>query len=147
MGCRVAVFLGVRAQRQAVLAQAAPEWFWVILDEAVIRRTIGTAEVMRGQWRRLVDAARLPSVRIQVLPLRAIANPAPPTNFTIVEFADESERDVVYIELLTGGIHLEGGDSRGYAAVFDSVVDAALGPAESIELIGDIESGFGGEGR
>ena len=59
----------VRMVRQQRLASAEdPVELVAILDEAVLHRTVGGTEVMRAQLARLVDAAELPTVTLQVLP-------------------------------------------------------------------------------
>jgi hypothetical protein len=133
----------IRMERQAALARPEPLRLWVILDESVIRRVIGDDEVMRGQHLRLLEAARLPNVKIQVLPLRDTPNPAPPTNFTLIEFTEESDRDVVYVELLFGGIYVEGADVRRYSVVFNNLRAAALSPAKSVKLIEEVAAELG----
>ncbi|WP_433615363.1 DUF5753 domain-containing protein [Dactylosporangium sp. CA-139114] len=125
----------VRMERQTALARLR---LWVVLDEAVIRRVIGGPDVMQAQYARLLELARLPTVKLQVLPFRDTANPAPPTNFTIIEFEQDSDRDVVYVELLTGGIFVEGADVRRYNVAFNNLRAAALSPARSITLIEEV---------
>ncbi|MGH3280479.1 MAG: Scr1 family TA system antitoxin-like transcriptional regulator, partial [Trebonia sp.] len=51
-----------------MLARPRPPRTWAVMDEAVLRRPIGGAAVMRAQLRRLVEAALLPGVRLQVVP-------------------------------------------------------------------------------
>lgn len=131
----------MRLQRQALLTTDKPMRLWVILDEAAVRRRVGSDDVMAEQYRRLILAARLPSVKLQILPFQDTANPAPPTNFTIIEFPDEGDRDVVYVELLTGGIFVEGDDVRRYNVTYNNLRAAALSASGSIDLIRAIAAG------
>jgi hypothetical protein len=128
----------VRMERQVVLTNLR---LWVILDEAVLRHVIGSTEIMANQYTRLIEAAQLPSVKLQVLPLEDTTNPAPPTNFTIIEFEPDADPDIIYVELLTGGIYVEGADVRRYNVVFNNLRAAALSPAESLSLIEEVAAG------
>jgi transcriptional regulator with XRE-family HTH domain len=131
----------LRMRRQTRLAGENPLHLWVIFDEAAVRRRIGDETVMAEQYEHLLKAARLPSVTVQVLPLREVASAAPPTNFTVVEFPDKQDRDVVYVELLTGGIFVEGNDVRWYNVAYNNLRAAALSPTKSAQLIKSIAAG------
>jgi len=133
----------IRLERQALLTRETPLSLWIVQDEASLRRIIGGPDVMAEQYDRLIEVSRLPSVKLQVLPLRDSANPAPPTNFAIIEFDPESDLDIVYIELLIGSIFVEGKDVRRYNVQFDNLRAAALSPSQSRRLIEDLARGVG----
>ena len=59
----------LRLRRQELLAGKDPRRISAIMDEAVLRRPVGGAAVMRAQMHHLIDAAGLPHVTLQVLPL------------------------------------------------------------------------------
>jgi transcriptional regulator with XRE-family HTH domain len=133
----------IRMERQAALTRDDPLHLWAILDEGAIRRRVGNDEVMAGQLAKLLQVARLRSVTLQVLPLRDIDNPTLPSNFTIIGFPDDEDHDVVYVELLTGGIFIEGVDERRYSVAFDKLRAAALSPAKSVALIKEVAAELG----
>jgi transcriptional regulator with XRE-family HTH domain len=54
----------LRMQRQEVILRADPIELWLILDEAVIRRTMGSPELMRAQLNHLADASLWPNVTL-----------------------------------------------------------------------------------
>jgi transcriptional regulator with XRE-family HTH domain len=64
-----------RIERQARLSQPKPPRLWIILDEAVLRRTIGGREVMRQQMAALVKGATRSHITLQVLPFAAGGHP------------------------------------------------------------------------
>ncbi len=68
---RLDALVQVRMARQDVLRADPPLALSVVLDEAVLRREVGGPGVMARQLDRLVEAARLPQVRLQVLPFAA----------------------------------------------------------------------------
>ncbi|MBO4205839.1 helix-turn-helix domain-containing protein [Micromonospora echinofusca] len=131
--------VAVRMERQSLLGRLR---LWVILDEAALRRIVGGSEIMAAQYERLIEVTRLPSVKLQVLPLGDTTSPAPPTNFTVMEFDEGAGPDAVYVELLTGGIFVEGTDVRRYNVVFNNLRAAALSPARSTSLIKEVAAGL-----
>jgi transcriptional regulator with XRE-family HTH domain len=126
----------VRLARQALLIQDDPIDLRVVLDEAVLSRPVGGHEVMHDQLIRLVEAARLPNVTIQILPFAAGAHAGMDGAFVILEFEEEGDSDVVFIDNATGGLFLEKAEElRKYISIFDTAGSAALAPRESIEMI------------
>ena len=57
-----------RLARQAIFDKPAPPHLWVVLDESVLHRLIGTAKIMRDQLVQLADLAERPCISIQVIP-------------------------------------------------------------------------------
>ncbi|MEV6983129.1 helix-turn-helix transcriptional regulator [Sphaerisporangium sp. NPDC051017] len=126
----------VRVERQEVLAREVPLQLWAIVDEAALHRHIGGRDTMRGQLHRLVEAARMEHVTLQVLPYTAGAHAGINGPFTILEFAEKSEPDVVLVENLTSGLYLEQEvDTRRFDQAFDHLRASALPIADSISLI------------
>ena len=77
-----------RLKRQEVLERDQPPLLWVILDEAVLRRPVGGRHVMCEQVNRLVEAARLPHVMIEIIPASVGAHDGLESGFAIAEFKD-----------------------------------------------------------
>ena len=126
----------VRMERQALLIQDDPIDLRVVLDEAVLSRPVGGHAVMRDQLIRLVEAARSPNVTLQILPFAAGAHAGMDGAFVILEFEEEGDADVVFIDNATGGLFLEKADElRKYISIFDTTRAAALPPEASIEMI------------
>ena len=76
--------IAVRLARQERLTGDDPPAYWAVLNEAVIRRTVGGAEVMRKQLDRIAELAELSHVTVQVLPFSAGAHPAMDGTFRIL---------------------------------------------------------------
>jgi Domain of unknown function (DUF5753) len=60
-----------RLARQALLARADPPLLYVLLDEGVLHRPVGTSEVMAAQLARLADLSEQTYVTLQVIPYSA----------------------------------------------------------------------------
>ncbi|MFI5893300.1 helix-turn-helix domain-containing protein [Actinoplanes sp. NPDC051513] len=126
----------VRMQRQALLIQDDPIDLRVVLDEAVLSRPVGGDAVMLDQLAKLIEAARLPNVTLQILPFAAGAHAGMDGSFVILEFEEEGDADVVFIDNATGGLFLEKSEELGkYVPLFDAIRSSALPPEESIEMI------------
>lgn len=128
--------VALRMERQRRLDDDPPLDLWVIHDEAVIRRAVGGAAVMRRQLAHLLAVAGLPGVTLQVLPFDSGAHAGHDGPFSIVEFRDRSDSEVVYVESAAGPLYLEKErDVRANAEVFDRLRAAALPPDPSLDLI------------
>jgi len=106
-----------------------------LIDESVLRKHIGGAEVMRKQLRHLLLASRLASVELRVLPDRMGAYDGMGGAFTMLAFP-EAEPDVLYAEYVTGSLHIEA-DAEVNAAnlLFEHLLSRALSPDESVAMI------------
>lgn len=129
----------VRLGRQSLLSQDDPIDLWVVLDEAVVSRPVGGDAVMRAQLERLVEAAELPNVTLQILPFEVGAHAGMDGTFTILDFPEAGDPDVVYAENATGGLFLEKSDElQKYIFIFDHIRAAAIRPDESVALIANL---------
>ncbi|MGV9557886.1 helix-turn-helix domain-containing protein [Streptomyces sp. NPDC003401] len=133
---RLDTLVEVRLARQDVLRARPPLELDVVLDEAVLRREVGGREVMARQLERLVEAARLPQVRLQVLPFSAGAHVGVTGPFVIFSFSTTSDLDVVVLDHLTSSVHLERKeDLRAYTEAFDALRAQALSPGDSLDYL------------
>jgi transcriptional regulator with XRE-family HTH domain len=125
-----------RLARQSKLDDERAPRFASVMDEAVLRRVVGSPPVMTAQLRFLADrASALDSVTVQVLPFVAGAHPGMDSTFTVLHF-DESVSDVVYVEGLVGSIYLrKPSDIDRYTRVFRRLQELALPPDESLDVI------------
>ncbi|MEV7870941.1 helix-turn-helix transcriptional regulator [Streptomyces sp. NPDC088124] len=131
-----------RMQRQLVLRRAAPLHLWAVLDEAVLRRTVGDDAVMERQLTHLQEVAENPFVDIQILPFRAGAHAAGAGNFVILGRDDErsplNSMAVVYIELRRRGLYLDDAeDVSAYKLTFDYLRSQAADTSPSLRLLAE----------
>jgi len=133
--------LGLRMDRQALLtSEGAPE-YWGVLDEAVLRRVVGGRTVMHEQLQRLIDAAELPNVTLQVLSFQSGAHAGMDGEFTIIKYHDPEDPDEVYIENTGGDMYVDKADvTRRYNVIFDHLRATAQDPGDSIRTLRDLQS-------
>lgn len=132
----------LRMKRQELLDRGDPPDLWLILDEAVLRRPMGGPEVMREQLNRVAEASQWPNVTLQVLPFSSGAHPALCGPFSIIEFPERSDPDVVYVDSWGGPIYLEKDrDVRACAEAFDRLRAAAMSPGDSAALASKLAGG------
>lgn len=139
---RLDTLVEVRLARQDVLRTDPPLKLCAVLDEAVLRREVGGPEVMNRQLERLMEAARLPQVRLQVLPFGAGAHVGLTGPFVIFSFPSTSDLDVVVLDQLTSSLYLERKeDLMAYSEAFDTLRMHALSPEDTLDYIAGIGDG------
>ncbi|MBO7940945.1 MULTISPECIES: helix-turn-helix domain-containing protein [Streptomyces] len=132
----------VRLARQDVLHGSPPMELSAVLDEAVLRRQVGGREVMAEQLHRLVEAARLPHVRLQVLPFAAGAHIGVTGPFVIFSFSSASDLDVVVLDHLTSSLYLERKeDLEAYTEAFNALRAHALSPEDTLQHLSALAHG------
>jgi transcriptional regulator with XRE-family HTH domain len=99
--------VALRMQRQSLLARADGPAYWAVLDETVLRRPVGSPELMREQIDKLLEMSELPNVTLQVAMLSAGHHPGTYTPFVLFRFDVPEVPDMVYIEYLTGALYLD----------------------------------------
>lgn len=125
-----------RAERQKLLDREHPLELWAVMDEAAIRRETGGPKVMAAQLRHLAWAAQRPNITVQVITFGSGAHPGMPGPFVHMEFRNDLDPDLVYLDTLAGDIFLETDDDiRRYRSMFDHLRAIALSPAETTRLI------------
>lgn len=133
----------IRLRRQAALSLSRkdqdPLEMTAVLDEAVLRRQTGGAEVMREQLLHLVDMAEQPNITLQVLPFAKGSHPAMTGAFTILTFPDSADSGVVFLENMTSDIFVENeAEVHQHHLVFDRLREISLEPQQSVSFIGQI---------
>ncbi|MEU1904509.1 helix-turn-helix domain-containing protein [Streptomyces hygroscopicus] len=125
----------LRMKRQEILSRAKPPHLWAILDESVIRRVVGSREVMREQLDHLLRANESPDITLQVLPFAKGAHSAAMGSFVILGGVEPS-LDVVYVDIHVGSLFMEKDEElERYRVAFDYLRAQALDMASSSALI------------
>ncbi|MDQ2814750.1 MAG: helix-turn-helix transcriptional regulator [Actinomycetota bacterium] len=119
--------LAARLARQEILARDDPLAAWFLVDEAALRRCIGSPQVMAAQLAHLAGIARLPNLTVQVVP--NIAHAGLLGGFAVAEQA-------AYVETAVAGQVFEDADViAGLLTRFDTLRNEAFRGSESLTLI------------
>ncbi|WP_214412607.1 helix-turn-helix domain-containing protein [Sphaerisporangium fuscum] len=126
----------VRMTRQKILGKSDRPQLWVILDEAVLRRPVGGPDVLRAQLSCLLEASEQAKTTIQVIPFKVGGHPGMIGPFTLLNFPEPSDLDIVYMETIAGNLYVEESDEVGhYATAFDHLRAEALSVRETRDML------------
>ncbi|WP_412075549.1 helix-turn-helix domain-containing protein [Streptomyces xanthophaeus] len=126
----------VRLKRQSILGRPQPPSVTIVLNEAVIRRPVGSSEIMQGQLRRLLKLGATDHVSVHVLPFGVGAHPAMHGPFTLLDFEDETVGDLAYLEnLVDGGVLSDISAVAPFSAAFQKLREIAASAEESEQMI------------
>jgi transcriptional regulator with XRE-family HTH domain len=129
--------VAARIERQAILVRDKPPMLWVLMDEGLLRRPVGSREVMAGQLRHLIECAARPNIVIQVIPASIGAHQGMSGNFVIADFADAPS--VAYQDTAARGQILEDSDDLGaISLLWDTLNSEALPRPASVELMKEV---------
>ncbi|MFE7232183.1 helix-turn-helix domain-containing protein [Streptomyces sp. NPDC002405] len=130
----------VRMRRQERISAADnPLRLWTVLDEAALRRVVGSPALMREQLEHLVEQSQMPHVTVQVIPFDMGAHPGLNGQYAILEFPDTADSSVVYIEGVTSDLYLEkANDVQKYSVMYEHLRAQALNVEQSRQFIANI---------
>ena len=132
----------IRMKRQQLLDRKEPPHIWCVIDEAALRRQVGGREVMREQLGHLLALTERPYVTIQVLSFSTGAHAAAVGSFAVLR-GPAPDLDVVYVDLLSGGLFMEKPQElRRYRLAFEYLSAQALDFESSTGIIHRISKEF-----
>lgn len=134
---RVEELVEARMARKALFDREPVALIEVILEEAVLRRTIGSREVMRDQLSHLAECGRRRNVTLQVLPLDCGSAGEHAGVRGEINLVETPEHDrLVYLEPQDEGLLVsDPAKVSTYAQRYAKIRSQALGPRESLGLI------------
>ncbi|MEU9877902.1 helix-turn-helix domain-containing protein [Streptomyces phaeochromogenes] len=97
----------LRLRRQSLLERPDAPTLWVVMEETVLHRMVGGAEVMREQIERLLEVSELDHVSVDVVPFTAGAHIGACAPFTYFRFEERELPDIVYSEILSASVYLD----------------------------------------
>ncbi|WP_210770408.1 helix-turn-helix domain-containing protein [Qaidamihabitans albus] len=123
--------------RQAILGGTEPTEIQVVLDEHVLRRVAGGAEVMRAQLAHLAEHAVRPNVTLQILPTEA-GIPAAEGGFSLMDMPAELDGHpgAACLESAVDWLCYERPDElRQFRRYWERLREQALPPERTPELL------------
>jgi transcriptional regulator with XRE-family HTH domain len=130
----------IQLRRQQLLEHDSRPRYRVLLDEAVLHRSVGGPDAMAAQLGKIIDAAHRGLVTVQVIPFEAGAHAAQDSNFVFLEFDREpSLAPVVFVEGLTGNQYMERrADVARYRDAIERLGDSGLNPRDSVRRVNEL---------
>lgn len=133
---RLAPMVELRTKRRDLLTSENAPKFSFVLDESVIHRLVASPATTSQQLQRLVNAAELPNVTIQIVPFAAGLHPGMRGSFEVVQFDDTPDENIVFLESPRGdfiGDDLK--ETESYLEAFRRITEKSLSPSDSIRLL------------
>ena len=138
-GPQIERLVGLRIERQALLEGSDPPSLRVVFDEAALHRLKGRRELLREQLQRLVDAADLPNVTLQILPFSAGPGGGLVESFRILSFPDPADPDIIHLEHQTGDLYLSSAEQVSrYWRLFERSRALASTPQRSVAFLTEL---------
>ncbi|MBD0738062.1 helix-turn-helix domain-containing protein [Streptomyces sp. CBMA29] len=135
----------LRIERQALLTRVTdPPGLGVVLNEAVIRRPIGSEQIMADQLAHLLEVGELPNLAVRVMPFAlgmhhgVTSGPFIMLEFPINGTGMPTEPTTIYIEGHVGALYLEKPhEVERYEQAFNHIQRTSLSEAASKKFIAD----------
>jgi hypothetical protein len=133
---QVAETVASRMQRRLNLLPPRSLAFHAVIDEAVLLRVLGGKQGMRRQLEHLLEAAQLPNVTAQILPIGAGPHPGLNGSFSIFTFGQDLLSDFAYVEDQIGQTFEDRDDIVARCkSNFSALATLAASPDESTTII------------
>lgn len=107
-----------------------------VIDETVVRRRIGSVEVMAAQLAKVEEMIKLPNVTLRVVPLSAGAHLGLEGSFSVLEFPHGQEGDAAFSCHVAGAVSTFKSDVVELCGrTFNAIKEKALDDDASAEMI------------
>ncbi|MFF5718485.1 Scr1 family TA system antitoxin-like transcriptional regulator [Streptomyces buecherae] len=138
---RCADRIRTRRARADILDNPVRPELWALLDEAVLRRSVGGPAVMAEQLRHIHDLGARQRIRVHVLPFSVGAHAVLESSITLMHFDDMAP--LAYVEGLSTGTVLDSPAVVERCLVsYDLALGDALSHRESLRFIKAVEEEY-----
>lgn len=135
--------LEARLTRQSILEREDSPNIEVIIDQAALNKTVGSAFVMAEQLLHLAEIATNERVELGVLPDSAGAHTAMTGQFVILDFPGNHDDSAIFIDNAHNGIFLEDNEEVGdYNEVFTKAQERCWTGADARDFVSNLASSF-----
>lgn len=133
----------LRMERQSLLTRVtAPPTLDIVLNEAILRRPVGSPQIMAAQLNRIMGVGELPNVMIRVVPFTVglhagvLSGPFVILRFPLNGDGRATEPPTIYVDGYTGALYLDKPhEIERYETGFEAIQGAALDVQDSKALI------------
>ncbi|MFF4804567.1 Scr1 family TA system antitoxin-like transcriptional regulator [Streptomyces sp. NPDC001351] len=133
-------WVAARMERQLVWQREQPPVGHFVLEESILRRQVGGLEVMRDQFRRILEYTEPVHMSFQIMPMDRMPHAGLAGPMRLLETPDNQR--LVYLEVQRASFLVDDPDEvRDYHHKYGMLRSQALSPDESVrylhELLGD----------
>lgn len=129
-------------RRQRRLTGSDPLRLWVLLEQSVLRRQIGSTRAWRAQLEHLGRVSELVNVTIQIVPDHVCGPVLSSVPFTLMRFGNPDLSDIVHLHHATCAQFLDRrGDLDAYHSIWDRLCVKALQPERTSRIIEGVAFG------
>ncbi|MFG2756839.1 Scr1 family TA system antitoxin-like transcriptional regulator [Streptomyces wuyuanensis] len=133
-----------RLERARLLDDPTTPMLWTVLDEAVLRRRVGSAAIMAEALGHIGALARRNRVIVQVMPFQAGAHRAMEGALKLMEFTDAPS--LAYLQALgSGQLDDDPATVNRHKLTYELVTAGALSPCESLALVASVAEDYAHE--
>jgi Domain of unknown function (DUF5753) len=135
--------VSARIDRQRIFGRPKPPSFWAVIDEAVLRRRVGSAKVMHDQLSHLTEMADRPMIKLHVIPAEVGAHVGLLGAFSIAGFANDTQGTVYFDTADEGQTTTDPATVAKIILMFDTMRSEALPHGASRDLIMKVAEEYG----
>jgi transcriptional regulator with XRE-family HTH domain len=136
--------VSMRITRQELLSKPGGPRLWAVVDEAALRRPVGSQEAFRSQLEQLIELTQDARITLQVTPFASGGHAAEAGAFTIMRFPEADLPDVVYLEQLTSALYLDKReDVERYSEVMERLSVESEPPERTADMVRGILADLG----
>jgi transcriptional regulator with XRE-family HTH domain len=119
-------------RKEQVTREESPIELWAILDEAVLRRVMGSSDVMRDQYREIRELAERDNITVQIFPMASVSYRYGRGPFQVLGFGSRFP-SVVQADDASGAVSVidKPFEVLKYSRRFEAMRAGALAPEET----------------
>jgi transcriptional regulator with XRE-family HTH domain len=130
-------WVNARMERQLIWQRERPPVGHFVLEESILRRQVGSQEVMRDQFRRILEYAEPVHMSFQIMPMDRMPHAGLAGPMTLLETPEHQQ--LVYLEVQRASFLAEDPDEvSDYQLKYGMLRSQALSPDESVRLLLDL---------
>ncbi|MEU9452525.1 helix-turn-helix transcriptional regulator [Streptomyces sp. NPDC048277] len=127
-------WVNARMERQLVLERERPPVCHFVLEESILKRQVGGPEVMREQYRRILESTEPVHMSFQIMPMDRMPHAGLAGPMTLLKTLEHV--DLAYLEVQRASFLVEEPDEvNDYQLKYGMLRSQALSPDESVRLV------------
>ncbi|MGW2723261.1 helix-turn-helix domain-containing protein [Streptomyces sp. NPDC001492] len=127
-------WVNARMERQLVFEQERPPVCHFVMEESILKRQVGGPEVMREQYRRILEYTKPVHMSFQIMPMDRMPHAGLAGPMTLLKTREHA--DLVYLEVQRASFLVDDpNEVNDYQLKYGMLRSQALSPDESVRLV------------